>query len=137
MKAALCGFLALLIACASPTSEGPLVWVNVRTIEMVGLDDQDRAAILQLKVPLRVVKGGFVDGRDGPSQILLTIAELGSGVERRLEGSAIQLLVETIAAYFASQNRLGVRADVKRGDFDRMRKGDTRLRIRIFYPPGM
>jgi hypothetical protein len=134
MKAALCGILALLLACASPAKNSALVWVNVRTIDLVGVDEKDRPAILALQVPLTAREGGFVEGWKDSRAIRLTIADLGSGAERRLESGVLQLIVETIAAYYSQQERIGTRADIRRSDFKRMLEGETRLRIYIKEP---
>lgn len=137
MKAVLCGVLLLVAACASPAADprrGPEIWVNVRTIDLIGVDAQDRAAILELRVPLSAVQGGLV-ARQGLRPLDLTVGDLGSGVERRLEGSAIQALVETIAAYYRGQDRIGMRVEVATGDFERLLQGDTRLRLQIRNPP--
>lgn len=131
MKAALCGALVLLAACASSLPDGPRIWVNVRSIELVGIDERDRAPVLALSLALSPLEGGLVEKRKGLPVVRLTIADLGSGAERRLESSAIQVLVETVAMHYARQERLGVRVDVRRGDFERMLQGDTRLRLHI------
>ena len=136
MKAILCGFLPLLAACASSAPaprRAAEIWVQVRTIDLIGVEERDRAEILQLRVPLSAVEGGLV-AREGLPRVQLTVADLGSGAERRLDGSAIQILVETIAAYYTRQDRLGMRVEVRKGDFERMLQGDTRLRLLIKSP---
>lgn len=129
--------LAVFLGCAAP---GPdlspeVIWVTMRTVELEGVTPRDLEVIRRLPLQFSTLEGGLVEPRSGLPVSTITVGELGSGEERRVGGSLIQLLVETITAHYAREERVGTRVDITQGALDRVLAGDPTLVIRVRATP--
>ncbi len=114
---------------------GEDVWVLVRAIEIEGVRDSPSLSDLQdLELPVSPVNGGFVAPRgDAPVQRIPLRSLTGDDSGRRLSGTVLQLIVETIAAAYARNDKLGTKVDIRRTDLDNLYSdnSDGRLVIRV------
>jgi hypothetical protein len=120
--------------------KGEDVWVLVRTIDIQGVTGPSPSLqdLNELKLAVSPVRGGFVAPRDNrPVQRLPLRALVGDDRNgRRLSGSVLQLIVETIAAEYTRNEKLGTRVDIRRSDLEGlMQGGDGRLVIRVKEMP--
>jgi hypothetical protein len=128
---------------ASGTEDDPKdedVWVLVRAIDIQGVTGTSPSVqdLNELKLAVSPVRGGFVAPRDNrPVQRLPLRALVGDDRNgRRLSGSVLQLIVETIAAEYTRNEKLGTRVDIRRADLEGlMQGGDGRLVIRVREQP--
>ena len=116
------------------------VWVLVRAIDIQGVSGPSPSLedLNELKLAVSPVRGGFVAPRDNrPVQRLPLRALVGDDRNgRRLSGSVLQLIVETIAAEYTRNEKLGTRVDIRRADLEGlMQGGDGRLVIRVREMP--
>jgi hypothetical protein len=124
----------------APDGEKEDVWVLVRAIEIQGVsgDAPSLQDLQELKLAVSPVRGGYVAPRDNaPVQRLPLRALVGDDRDgRRLSGSVLQLIVETIAAEYTRNEKLGTRVDIRRADLEGlMQGGDGRLVIRVREMP--
>ncbi len=120
--------------------KGEDVWVLVRAIDIQGVTGPSPSVqdLNELKLAVSPVRGGFVAPRDNkPVQRLPLRALVGDDRNgRRLSGSVLQLIVETIAAEYTRNEKLGTRVDIRRSDLEGlMQGGDGRLVIRVREMP--
>jgi hypothetical protein len=120
--------------------KGEDVWVLVRSIDIQGVTGSAPSLedLNELKLAVSPVRGGFVAPRDNrPVQRLPLRALVGDDRNgRRLSGSVLQLIVETIAAEYTRNEKLGTRVDIRRSDLEGlMQGGDGRLVIRVKETP--
>jgi len=127
-------------APSTPSGDGPPdgedVWVLVRAIEIEGVKDSPSLSELRdLKLPVSPVAGGYVAPRgDQPVQRIPLGSLTGDDRNgRKLSGSVLQLIVETIAAAYARNEKLGTKVDIRRADLDNLFSPDSdgRLVIRV------
>jgi len=114
---------------------GEDVWVLVRAIEIEGVRESPSLSDLRdLELPVSPVNGGYVAPRgDAPVQRIPLRALTGDDSGRRLSGTVLQLIVETIAAAYARNDKLGTKVDIRRTDLDKLYNEDSdgRLVIRV------
>jgi hypothetical protein len=120
--------------------KGEDVWVLVRAIDIQGVSGPSPSVqdLNELKLAVSPVRGGYVAPRDNkPVQRLPLRALVGDDRNgRRLSGSVLQLIVETIAAEYTRNEKLGTRVDIRRSDLEGlMQGGDGRLVIRVREMP--
>lgn len=123
----------------TPGEEAPPdedVWVLVRAIEIEGVKNSPSLDELRdLKLAVSPFADGYVAPRaDRPVQRIPLGGLTGDDRNgRRLSGSVLQLIVETIAAAYARNEKLGTKVDIRRTDLDQLFEPDSdgRLVIRV------